>query len=128
MKFAVLGILTTLALSADQIPPFFVDAVAALGRLEAKVPGQAPEWVTEASGFLYGYLVKNDPDPAKRSYEAYLVTNRHVLVNHSSILARFDPEKPGEQVKEFPLTLKDEKARTSGSRWQTRRLIFQWCN
>lgn len=109
MRIILVALLSFRALLADQIPPFFIDTVAALGRIEVKVPGQPLEWVTEASAFLYGYLVKNDPDPAKRSYEIYLVTNRHVLANHSSILARFNPEKTSEGAKQFVVALKSEK-------------------
>lgn len=109
MKYLLLLVLISVGASADQIPPFFIDTVVALGRAGVKAPGQAPEWITEASGFLYGYLVKNDPDPAKRSYEVYLITNRHVLANHDQILVRFNPEKADGQVKELALMLKDEK-------------------
>ena len=94
---------------ADQIPPFFGDTVVALGRTDTQVAGQPPEWTTEASGFLYGYLAKNDPDPSKRSYEVYLVTNRHVLSNHGFIWARFNPEKARGEVKQFQIMLKDDK-------------------
>jgi S1-C subfamily serine protease len=104
----VLGLSVTV-LSADQIPPFFVDSVAALGRIDVRTPGQPPEWITEASGLLYGYLVKDDPDATKRLYELYLVTNRHVLANHTYIFVRLNPEKSSDAVKQFPLALKDDK-------------------
>ena len=94
---------------ADQIPPFFVDSVVALGRIDAKPGGQPPEWITEASGFLYGYLDKDDPDPTKRLYEVYLVTNRHVLANHPYIFIRLNPEKATDRVQQFPLALQNEK-------------------
>lgn len=74
-----------------------------------RTPGQPPEWITEASGFLYGYLVKDDPDVSKRLYELYLVTNRHVLANHTYIFVRLNPEKSSDAVKPFPLALKDDK-------------------
>lgn len=111
MKTAVMFVLSFSVgvLSADQIPPFFVDAVAALGRIDVRTPGQPPEWITEASGFLYGYLVKDEPDVTKRMYELYLVTNRHVLANHTHIFVRLNPEKSNDPVKQFPLALKDDK-------------------
>ena len=109
MKFVPFVVLTCASLWADQIPPFFIDTVVALGRMDVKIAGQPPEWTTEASGFLYGYLVKDDPEPAKRSYQIYLVTNRHVLSNHAYILVRLNPEKADAQVRQFPLMLKDEK-------------------
>lgn len=70
MRFVVVAVVAWNALLADQIPPFFIDTVAALGRTEVKAAGQNPEWITEASGFLYGYLIKDDPEPTKRSYES----------------------------------------------------------
>jgi S1-C subfamily serine protease len=97
------------SLLGDQIPPFFIDSVVALGRIDAKPNGQPPEWVTEASGFLYGYLVKDDSDLTKRLYEVYLVTNRHVLANHAYIFVRLNPEKATDRVKQFPLALQDDK-------------------
>jgi hypothetical protein len=41
MKTAVMFVLSFSVgvLSADQIPPFFVDAVAALGRIDVRTPG-----------------------------------------------------------------------------------------
>jgi hypothetical protein len=59
--------------------PFFVDSVVALGRSDARAPGQPPVWVAEASGFLYGFAADAETDPAKHMYEVYLVTNRHVF-------------------------------------------------
>ena len=48
------------------------------------VPGQpcSVQWHTEGTGFLYGYLVEDNSDPAKRRYEVFLVTNRHVIEEH----------------------------------------------
>ncbi len=93
----------------DQIPPFFIDCVVALGRLQAPAPGQPPVWVTEASGFLYGIPMDAETDQLKHQYEVYLVTNRHVLANHSQIVVRLNAEKVGGPVREFALSLKDDK-------------------
>jgi hypothetical protein len=71
--------------SAALIPPNFTDAVVALGSMHLRlIPGQpcSTQWSTEGTGFLYGFLVHNDPDPSKRNYEVYLVTNRHVIEEH----------------------------------------------
>ena len=97
-----------LLLPAAQIPPFFVDSVVALGRYEARLPGQPAEWVTEASGFLYGFAVDQEADQAKHMYNIYLVTNRHVLANHSQVAVRFNPAKITDLVKEVSIALKDE--------------------
>jgi S1-C subfamily serine protease len=93
-------------LSAAQIPPFFVDSVVALGRMEVRVPNQPAEWVAEASGFLYGRPIDQETDPAKHEYEVFLVTNRHVLLNHISITIRLNPEKVTDPVQEHTLALK----------------------
>lgn len=109
MKLVLALVLGCVLVLADQIPPFFIDTVVALGRTEVKMQGQAAEWTTEASGFLYGYLTRDDPDQSKRLYEVYLVTNRHVLTNHMYIMVRLNPEQADGQVKELPLALKDGK-------------------
>jgi len=92
----------------DQIPPFFVDCVVALGRLQPSATGQPPIWVTEASGFLYGIPTDAETDPLKHKYEVYLVTNRHVLSNHSQIVVRLNAQNVGGSVREFALHLKDD--------------------
>jgi hypothetical protein len=73
------------AAHAALLPPYFLDAVVALGsRQIAVLPSQSSrdEWVNEGTGFFYGYLVGDDPEPAKRKYEVYLVTARHVVQRH----------------------------------------------
>ena len=67
------------------VPPYFVNAVVALGGDQSV---QDPDgkghvrWVTEGTGFLYGYLVQNDSDLAKRQYAVFLITAGHVLKEH----------------------------------------------
>lgn len=92
---------------AAQIPAVYVDSVVALGRLEVRVPGQQPEWIAEASGFLYGEPVDHDTDPAKHQYSVYLVTNRHVIVNRASVTMRINAQKANDPVQNFPLPLKN---------------------
>jgi S1-C subfamily serine protease len=69
------------------IPPGFIDCVVSLGsmQVEPTVGGQVPvpQWHTEGTGFFYGYLIQDDPDPTKRMYEEYLVTARHVVAGHT---------------------------------------------
>jgi len=70
---------------AAPIPPGFFSAVVALGSPQQEVvPGQpcTVQWHTEGTGFLYGYLVEDNSDPAKRRYEVFLVTNRHIIEEH----------------------------------------------
>ena len=81
----VLGSVTYL--NGALIPPKFFSAVVALGSSQLRiVPGQpcSVQWTTEGTGFLYGYLVEGNPDPTKRKYAVFLVTNRHVIEEHVS--------------------------------------------
>jgi S1-C subfamily serine protease len=98
---------------SDQIPPFFIDCVVALGRLQAQAPGasppQPPIWVTEASGFFYGVPLDSETDPLKHEYQVYLVTNRHVLASHSQIMVRLNAQKTSDPVREFVLALKGDR-------------------
>lgn len=86
---------------ATLIPPRYSNAVVALGSVNPVVfpgqialPGQPCAWTTEGTGFLYGYLVQNDPDASKRKYEVYLVTNRHVITDHTAALAIVKLKRP----------------------------------
>jgi S1-C subfamily serine protease len=115
-KLLFLVLLYTTALHGDQIPKGYFDAIVALGRTETTsitlpsgVVMPQSKWVTEASGFLYGYLVQSDPDPLKRKYVVFLVTNRHVLVDHNQIEVRLNPEKTTDAVRSFVLPLKDQQ-------------------
>lgn len=92
-----------------QIPPFFADAVVAIGRYEPRVSGQPPEWVAEASGFFYGVAQDKETDPAKHMYMVYLVTNHHVLVSQTQIVLRLNSVKATDLVKEMSIALKDER-------------------
>jgi S1-C subfamily serine protease len=104
-----LWVFTSSSAFPDQIPPFFIDCVVALGRLQPPAPGQTPVWVTEASGFFYGVPMDTETDPQKHQYAVYLITNRHVLANHDQIFVRLNAQKAGAPVREIPLSLKDDK-------------------
>jgi S1-C subfamily serine protease len=95
---------------ASLLPPSFVNAVAAIGHTETNsaLPTFG-QWVTEASGFFYGYLIQDDPDPAKRQYEVYLITNRHVIANHSVISVRLNPTRTSDQGEVFNSPMLDER-------------------
>ena len=92
------------AARAALLPPGFLDCVVALGEILPQpptAPGVAPgqAWVTEGTGFLYGYLSENDPDATKRKYEIYLVTAGHVVSGHiaqgaADILVRVNSKDP----------------------------------
>jgi len=103
--------LAATAIFPDQIPPYYINCVVALGSFHAPAPGQTPVWVTEASGFMYGVPQDSETDPEKHLYSVFLVTNRHVLANHTEIMVRLNSEKPQDPVREFPLALKDANGR-----------------
>ena len=99
-------------LKASLLPPSLINAVAAIGHnelLNPATPNGPTRWVTEASGFFYGYLVQDDPDPAKRQYEVYLITNRHVIANHTVIFVRLNPRQTSDQGQVFDSPMIDER-------------------
>lgn len=81
------------------IPPFYLDCVVAIGTTDADGNHR---WV--ASGFLYGVRL---PEGKPRTYQVYLVTNRHVLAELPRAYLRFNPQadKP---AREFDLSLFDD--------------------
>ena len=89
---------------AALFPPEFMTSVVALGAriMKPSPPGEQPkiEWITIGTGFLYGYLVKDDPDPSKQLQLTVLVTARHVVEQFHdqyptiSIKARLNPNDP----------------------------------
>lgn len=56
---------------------------------------------------MYGYLVKDDPDEKKRLYDIYLITNRHVIENHSTIFVRLNPKQTSDQGRVFEMPIHD---------------------
>jgi hypothetical protein len=102
----------SLGAKASQIPPFFINSVVALGgdRL-VQVPGSPDriEWQTAGTGFFYGYLVENNADQAKRKYQVYLVTAKHVIQRylaetHSEVKVRINPKERTTTIQEFSIT------------------------
>jgi hypothetical protein len=74
--------LSIVAANATLVPPFFINSVVALGTMLPVVEVGAPprlEWRTLGTGFFYAYLIQDDPVPAQRKYEVYLVTAKHVV-------------------------------------------------
>lgn len=113
----VAGFSSNLA-NAAQIPQSFINSVVALGgeRIVTGPDGQqalqangqpAHQWFTEGTGFLYGYLVENDPDVTKRKYEIYLVTARHVVrehvANNTQLTVRLNATDPTKGIEEFAI-------------------------
>ncbi len=97
------------------LPPSFISSVVAIGHNEPHA-GAAPTWVTEASGFFYGFLTKDDTDAAKRLYEIYLVTNRHVIANHQTIFVRLNPKQASDPGQIFDTPIVDSNG---GASWFT---------
>ncbi len=82
------------------IPPFFLDAVAAIGFPDDK--GQT-QW--GATGFFFGrFLQQTAPD--QKQYQVFLVTNKHVLRKKGMAKVRLNPD--GDQpAREFDMELVD---------------------
>jgi hypothetical protein len=67
---------------AALIPPFFTYCVVAIGGQVSQIhDGRTVNstWIATGTGFFYGRLSKPDSDFAKRQYDVYLVTAKHVL-------------------------------------------------
>ena len=82
------------------IPPFFLDCVVSIG-----VPAQnaGPTWV--GTGFIVGRYV--DEHEGNKSYNTFLVTNKHVLQNKDDVILRFgNSDHSG--VLDYPVKLNDE--------------------
>ena len=87
------------------LPPFFLDAVVALG--VGDDPAQRM-WI--GTGFLYGALVKKG-DPNNKSYYVFLVTNRHVLEGQPNIWIKFNPAS-GSGSQDFQVSLRAKNGRS----------------
>lgn len=86
------------------LPPFFLDAVIALG------VGDDPKerrWI--GTGFLYGALDKSSPQE-NRSYFVFLVTNRHVLDEQDKVWIKFNALS-GASSQDFDIPLRAKNGR-----------------
>jgi len=77
--------------------------------IEKEVSGKFQPFAT---GFVIGFLLKDDPEPSKKLYSLFLLTNRHVFQDASVLYARFDQKDVG-QTKRFSILLKDK----NGTKW-----------
>ena len=82
------------------IPPFFLDAVVAVG-----FAGDDGKPTYRATGFIYGHFDELQSEKEK-TYGIFLVTNRHVLEGKQKAFLRFNPES-GESAQHFELNLLD---------------------
>jgi hypothetical protein len=101
---------------AALLPPYFVSSVVALGSVQTVVvePGKPPvtKWVTEGTGFFFGYLVQPDADPVKRKYAVFLITAGHVVKQHpfnekKSIGIRVDATEASAKSQDFDILISD---------------------
>jgi S1-C subfamily serine protease len=86
------------------LPPFFLDAVVALG------VGDDPSkrhWV--GTGFLYGALDQKS-DPKNKAYYVFLVTNKHVLGDQPKVWIKFNTVS-GSGSQDFDIPLKARNGR-----------------
>lgn len=80
------------------IPPFFMDAVVALGVL---LPDRKKHWL--GTGFLVGRREADDPNQST----LYIVTNKHVVRNQRLLFVRFNTASAA-GVKDLPMALIDQ--------------------
>ncbi len=97
----VAGSLVSSEVQAAVLPPQFVNAVVAIGHTEGS--GANAPWFTEGSGFFYGFLATDDPDPAKKGYEVFLVTNRHVVAGKNIVSIRLNPKNSADPGQVFTI-------------------------
>src|ERR1700726_1567398 len=68
----------------------------------------APRVADSRYRLLLAYLSEDDPDPAKRKYEAFLVTAKHVvrdfILNNRALSARVNPKDASSQSRQFEIT------------------------
>ena len=85
VKLSLYGAFAAVAITpacAALLPPYFTYCVVAIGGQVREIrDGKVvnSRWVATGTGFFYGRLSKPDPDLAKRQYDVYLVTAKHVL-------------------------------------------------
>jgi len=84
------------------IPPFFLDTVTAIGTRNAN---QTIHWL--GTGFLYAEAANQQNELGEDLYHYYLVTNKHVLKDHRSIVMKINSKDPSAQSNDYPLDLYD---------------------
>jgi S1-C subfamily serine protease len=83
------------------IPPFFLDAVVAIGDV---VDGGRTQYI--GTGFLYGRSLEEEDLPVRR-YQLFLISNRHILQGKEAVKVRFNPEGDA-PAREYEAPLVDE--------------------
>ena len=84
-----------------------MDCVVAIGIQQGSRTSIKKNWI--GTGFLFGKFVKaHASDPTKKDYNVYLVTNKHVIGRHRSIILRFNPQTD-QPAKDYPINLYDKE-------------------
>ena len=86
------------------IPPFFLDCVVAIGA--PTVDGT--NWI--GTGFLVGRPLPEE-GTSEKTYNTFLVTNKHVLHNQQSIILRFNSIQ-GTETRDYPINLFKDGSQT----------------
>lgn len=81
------------------IPPFFLDAVVAVG-----FEGNDGKPVYQATGFIYAHFLRQVAE--EKTYNLFLATNRHVFHGKTKGFLRFNPES-GETARQYEIALVD---------------------
>lgn len=67
------------------LPPEFLNTVVGIGIKENSKPEQ---WI--GTGFIFGNLVDHNREVGKKSYQLWLITNKHVLEGQKEIIIKFN--------------------------------------
>lgn len=86
------------------IPPFFLNCVVSIGA-PSNAPPNIPSWI--GTGFIVGRPFVDESDAKK--YHTFLVTNKHVLLDKTNILLRFN-SMDGTRVFDYPVPLRQNGA------------------
>ena len=103
---------------AALIPPAFLQCVVSLGFIGPLNTGAGVVngWQTIGTGFFWGRLESDDPDPKKKTYSTYLITAGHVIDDYnriklsangqfiSPLKVRIDPAALGIPLKEMDVS------------------------
>ena len=86
------------------IPPFYFNCVVAIGKRESK---DEINWI--GTGTLVGRFYKKSSLNAKH-YHIFIVTNKHVMENNSSLVIRFNPLN-SRPAKDYDIPVIDESGK-----------------
>lgn len=88
------------------LSPSYLKTIIAIGALDKR-----KRFVCQATGFFVGFLTKNSKDPAKRLYNLFILTNRHVFENKNEVHLRFNIHGGKSKIILQPLKFPNGQAR-----------------